>query len=213
MSNEFSINALVADLRPVRRRSAWRDVAVLAGVAGAELAAWLLLGFARPDLGEAMHHPYLPWLLASLLMMALFGAATALWSLAPERSPRAGLGWTAAGLGGALLIGGVLGAVPVSVDDVVARLNWRDGLMCVGDMIALSVVPAVVLGILARRGAPTHLGGTALASGVAAASWGAFVFAFACPANDPLYIVVWYLVGCGAMVLVAWSLIARLARW
>lgn len=213
MRNEFSIDSLVADLRPVRRRSAWQDAGVLASVAGAELAAWLLLGFARPDLAEALRSPSLVWKLGSLFGLTLLAGATASWSFAPERSPRAGLGWTAATVGFALLIGGVLGAVPVSVDDVVARLDWRDGLMCVAKMTALSVIPAAVLGVLARRGAPTDLAGTALASGLAAAGWGAFVFAFGCPANDPLYIVVWYLVGCGLTASAARFLIARIARW
>ncbi len=213
MRNEFSIDSLLVDLRPVRCRSAWRDAAVLAGVAACELGAWLLLGFGRPDLAEALRQPALRWKLGSLLLLAVLSAATALRSFAPERSARAGLGWSAAIVGLALLIGGALGAAPGSIDDVLARLDWRNGLMCVGKMTALSFTPAIALGMLARRGAPTDLGRTALACGVAAAGWGAFVFAFACPSDDPLYVVAWYLVGCGATALVAWFLIARLARW
>ena len=213
MASKVLIDGLVADLRPVRRRSDWRGAAVLAGVAGAELAGWLLLGFARPDLGDVMRQPSMMWKLGSLLALAVLGAIIALRSFAPERSPRAGLRWAAAAVGVALLIGGVLGVAPASWGDLAARLDWRHGLMCVRDMAALSVIPAVVLGVLARRGAPTHPGGTALAGGLAAAGWGAFVFAFACPADDPLYIAVWYLVGCGLTMLVAGPVIARAARW
>lgn len=213
MTNEFSLDGLVADLRPRRPRSAWRDGALLAAVAGAELAAWLLLGFTRPDLGEALRQPSLPWKLGSLAALALIAAATAVRSFTPECSPRVGLGGAMVTIGVALLIGAMLGAVPVSPGDVIARLDWRDGLMCVGKMSALSVPPAVVLGLLARRGAPTDPGGTALASGLAAAGWGAFVFAFACPANDPLYIVTWYVIGCALSAMLARALIARAARW
>lgn len=213
MASESLIDELAADLRPVRRRSDRRDAAVLAGVAGAELAGWLLLGFARPDLGDAMWEPSLWWKLGSLLALAVLGAAIALQSFAPERSPRAGLRWATVAVGVALLIGGVLGVAPASWGELSARLDWRHGLMCVRDMAVLSVIPAVALGVLARRGAPIDPGGTALASGLAAAGWGAFVFAFACPADDPLYIAVWYLVGCGLTMLVAGLAIARAARW
>jgi Negative regulator of sigma F len=40
---------------------------------------------------------------------------------------------------------------------------------------------------LIRRGASTDRAGTALAAGLASAAWGAFVFVFACPSDDPLY--------------------------
>lgn len=213
MRSEFSIDALVADLRPVRGRSLWRDVAVFAGVAMIELVLWVLLGFVRPDFAEAMQHPTLPWKLGSLFVLALLGAATALSSLAPERSPRQGLAGVAAAIGLALLIGGVIGVAPASLADVAARMDWRHGLMCVEKMTALSLPPAVVLALLARRAAPTHLGGTAMACGLAAAGWGAFVFAFACPSDDPLYIAVWYLIGCGLTALVARVVITWAARW
>ena len=49
--------------------------------------------------------------------------------------------------------------------------------------------------------------------GLAAAAWGAFVFVFACPSDDPLYIAVWYSVGCGIVVLSSRLILPRLARW
>lgn len=213
MRNEWSIDDLVADLRPVRRRAPWRDAAVLAGVAGVELAIWLLLGFARPDLAEASHGPSLFWKLGGLLLVALIGVATALASLTPERSPRIGLRGVAVAAGLALLVGGVLGAGVASIADASARLDWRHGLDCIGAMAGLSILPAVAFALLARRGAPTDIGGTALAGGLWAAAWGAFVFAFACPSDDPFYIAFWYGAGCGGIALVARSAIARVTRW
>jgi hypothetical protein len=64
-----------------------------------------------------------------------------------------------------------------------------------------------------RRGAPTDTAGTSLAVGIAAAAWGAFVFVFACPFDDPLYIAVWYTVGCGLVTILARLLLPRLVRW
>ena len=75
-------------------------------------------------------------------------------------------------------------------------------------------LPAVIgLGLLMRRGAPTDRGGTALAAGLAAAAWGAFVFVFACPFDDPFYVAVWYSLGCGAVTLFARFALPPLTRW
>jgi len=52
-----------------------------------------------------------------------------------------------------------------------------------------------------------------LTAGLAAAGWGAFVFAFACPVDDPLYVAVWYSLGCGAVTLLARLVLPHLTRW
>lgn len=213
MPIEMSIDRMVADLRPVRRHSLAGDAAVFASVAISELALWLLLGFARPDFALASHGPVLWWKLVSLGLIAYAGSAAALASLSPEITPRRGLGRIAAGIGLALVAGVTLIARIGIEGSLVARLDWPDGLMCLWKMAALSVLPAAALAILVRRGAPTDPGGTALASGLGGAGWGAFVFAFACPSDDPLYIIVWYVVGCGLVTAVSRVVIARVARW
>jgi hypothetical protein len=96
---------------------------------------------------------------------------------------------------------------------LVDRLNWRDGLQCVAKMVLLSLPAVIGLGFLMRRGAPTDLGGTALAAGIASAAWGAFVFVFACPYDDLLYTAVWYSLGCGLVTLFARLILPRLSRW
>jgi hypothetical protein len=80
-------------------------------------------------------------------------------------------------------------------------------------MVALSLPALAALGILVRRGAPTDRNGTAIAAALCSAAWGAFVFVFACPSDDPLYIVVWYTIGCGLVTLIGGVLMRRLARW
>ena len=70
---------------------------------------------------------------------------------------------------------------------------------------------ATVLGVLIRRGAPTDRAGTALAAGLSSAAWGAFVFA--CPSDDPLYIAVWYTVGCSLVTILGRAVLIRLSRW
>jgi hypothetical protein len=91
--------------------------------------------------------------------------------------------------------------------------DWANGVECASKIILLSVPPVIGLGALMRRGAPTDANSTALLVGVAAAAWGAFLFVFACPFNDPLYIVVWYTIGCGIIALLSRVILPRIARW
>ncbi len=56
-------------------------------------------------------------------------------------------------------------------------------------MAILALPPMIGMGMLMRRGAAIDAAATAVMAGLAAA-WGAFVFVFACPSNDPLYIAV-----------------------
>jgi hypothetical protein len=69
------------------------------------------------------------------------------------------------------------------------------------------------LGLLMRRGAPTDRPGSALAIGVASAGWGAFLFTFRCPHDDPLYIAVWYGLGCAIVAGLGYLALPRIARW
>ena len=112
-----------------------------------------------------------------------------------------------------LAAGWFIDASGAGLPALAARLRWRDGLGCVAKMAALSAPAVIGLGVLMRRGAATDAGGTALASGVAAAAWGAFMFVFACPFDDPLYIAVWYAVGCGLVAGLVRAVLSRLARW
>ncbi len=64
-----------------------------------------------------------------------------------------------------------------------------------------------------RRGAPTQPTRTAAAAGLAAAGFGAFVFAFHCPHDDPLYVAVWYGGAVLAVTGLARLILPRLTRW
>ena len=213
MSNDRLLEHLVADLKPVRRRTRGRDALIFSALCGVELVLFLALGFMRPDMSMAMAQPSFWWKLGSLGIIALVGGSVAILSLDPVESPRRGLRWLLALVTVCLAVGWGLDAVRDGIDALVARCDWRDGLVCVYKMVLLSVPPVVGLGLLMRRGAPTDTGGTALAVGIAAAAWGAFVFVFACPHDDPLYIAVWYAIGCGLVTLFARLVLPRLTRW
>ena len=213
MRTDRLISHLATGLKPVRRRSPGGDAALLALAGAAELALVLGLGAVRPDMPVAMEQPSFWWKLASLGVIAAVGTAVAVLSLDPVRSPRRGLRWLAALIVVCLAAGWIVDPSGAGLPGLAARLRWRDGLACVAQMAALSVPAVIGIGLLMRRGAATDAGGTALASGIAAAAWGAFVFVFACPYDDPLYLAVWYALGCSVVTGAARLLLPRLARW
>ena len=213
MRTDLLIDRLTSDLKPVRHRTALTDGAVLAVLAVIELGLFLSTGFMRPDLPSAMCMPSFWWKLISLGLIALVSGSITVLSLDPVRSPRRGLRWTAALLGVCLAFGWILDASRNGFSALYTRVDWLDGLQCLCKMVVLSVPAVIGLGVLMRRGAPTDLDGTALAAGLAAAAWGAFVFVFACPFDDPLYVAVWYSLGCGVVTFFARYTLPLLTRW
>lgn len=213
MSSESLINQLAGDLKPVRPRRLWRDMTIIAAICLAEIIVFFALGAALPDMPMKMHQPTFWWRLVSLGLIAVISGIPAILSFGPTYSPRRALRWVFVVIGVCLLTGLWFNVGSDELESLSRRIDWRDGIQCAFKMIALSIPPMVGLGVLMRRGAPTDRARSALLVGIAAATWGAFVFVFACPFNDPLYIAVWYSVGCGAIIFLSRALLPRLARW
>jgi hypothetical protein len=213
MSFDSLIDRLSGDLKPVRPPRLWRDVAIIAAICVAEIIIFFALGAALPDMPMRMLQPTFWWRLVSLGLIAVISGIPAILSFTPTYSPRRALRWLFVVIGVCLAAGLCIGVGPDDLDSLARRIDWTNGIQCAAKMIALSVPPVLGLGALMRRGAPTDGSRTALLVGIAGAAWGAFVFVFACPFNDPLYIAVWYTVGCGAAVLISRAILPRLARW
>jgi len=213
MRTDSLVNRLSQGLRPVRRRSIVREALLLLLLGVVEVTAFLGMGFMRPDMPVAMEAPSFWWKLTSMGLIAVLGAGVAIRSADPVRSPRRGLRWILVCIVAILASGWLIDASGNGLADLVRRLDWSQGLQCVWRMVALSIPPAIALGMLVRRGAPTDRSGTALAAGLSSAAWGAFVFVFECPWDDPLYIAVWYTVGCSIVTIVARAVLLRLSRW
>jgi hypothetical protein len=213
MQTDSLVDRLSRDLRPIQPRSVLREVAILVMLGLVELAAFWAMGFMRPDMPTAMATPSFWWKLTSMGLIASFGAGVAILSIDPVRSPRPGLRWMFACIALIFASGWLIDVARNGLSDLVLRIDWKHGLQCVWKMVALSIPPAIAFGILVRRGASTDRAGTALAAGLASAGWGAFVFVFACPADDPLYIAVWYTVGCGIATVLGRAALLRLSRW
>jgi hypothetical protein len=213
MSTENLIARLSENLQPVRTRSVAREATILLVLSAVEVDMFLTMGFMRPDMPTAMAAPSFWWKLVSMGLIAVLGGGIALISIDPVRSPRSGLRWILVLIAVIFASGWLVDASHDGLAHLLARLDWRHGIQCAWKMIALSVPPVIALGILIRRGAPSDRQGTALAGALAAAGWGAFVFVFACPSDDPLYIAVWYTVGCGIVTIIGQFVLSRLSRW
>ncbi len=213
MSEVRIIDRLVSDLQPVRPRRAWRDALWLAALALVELALVVRLSAPRADIAAAITAPMFWWKLASCAGLAATGAAALFALLSPEARADAGRRWmlgaaAVAGLVGVVLIG--FTALPASVQ---MTLDWREGLDCIlrVEIYALPMATATVW--LARRAAPASPRAAALAAGLASAGWGALLFAWQCPHDDPLYVVVWYGLALAVGAGLARLVLPRFLRW
>ena len=205
MSNEDLIFELSSELAPVRRRSMVREGALVLALCAAELALFLSMDVMRQDMNHMVGSPYLMWRVASFGLLAVAACMLAIRSFSPTARPRSGL-MLACALAVLAIVGGAfVGPEGLSDRRLLDRIDPASGMMCATSIFVLSLPIVALLGALMRRAAPTQPRLSALASGIAAGACGAFVFAFCCPFNDPLYVVVWYSVGCAA--------VAGAARW
>ncbi len=213
MSSDRVIDRLVSELAPVRPISLRRDALVLGALAVAEVALFVLLGQARPDLDQAMLLPSFWWKLGSMALLAVIGVVAALHSFVPTGSSRRGLRLFAIVTVLALVAGWAVDVWQAGGGAFVARLMWHNGLNCVFAMVVLSLPPAIALAIMMRRGAPTDRGASAWAAGLASAAWGTAVFVLNCPHDDPLYLAFWYIVGCAMIAFATRQILMLVARW
>jgi hypothetical protein len=181
------------------------EAGLLAGLVAIELALFLALGMMRPDMSHMGHSPYLMWRVGSLALLAVIACTVAIRSFSPTARPRRGVILICASAAVAI-IGGMF-VTPAGVSDrtLIERLDPAHGIICAGSIFVLALPVVVMLGVLMRRAAPTQPKVSAIASGIAAGTVGALVFAFCCPFNDPLYAIVWYSIGCAT--------VAGAARW
>jgi hypothetical protein len=215
MPDDPLLDRLTTDLAPVRPRRAATDLLVLGAIAVVELGLYALAGASRPDIAAAAGLASFWWKLISLGALAVVGAITAVRSLSPSTSPRPGLLLIAILVAAIFAAGWAVDAASGAGDhrDLLTRLMWRDGIDCALQVVALSMPMLIALGVLMRRGASTHMTGSAYAAGLTGAAWGAFVFVFGCPHDDAFYVAVWYLAGCLVVAAAGRIILPLIARW
>jgi hypothetical protein len=211
------IDGLVADLGPVRPRRWQPEVLMLAGLALVEILLFVTIIGVRPDMPDAMGTMPFWWKSGSLAALFLLSGAALLVSLDPATTTARRLSplWRSLAVAVPVLLaaGWLIDAGAEGRAALIARLDWREGVDCLKNVWILSLPPVVALGLLMRRGASTQPGRTALAAGLAAAGFGAFVFAFHCDHDDPLYVALWYGGAVAAVAGLARLILPRLTRW
>lgn len=210
-STDALILGLSADLPPVRRRSVRCEVGALVVLAASELALILMAGGMRPDMGGVILSPFMAWKIGGLALLAGVSCTVALRSYAPPASRRELVFAFALAL--LVMAAGVFVTnAAESGQPLIERLAPARGLRCAIAIVVLSLPLMSLLAVLMRRAAPVHPNRSALATGLAAATCGALVFTVCCPANDPLYIAVWYAAGIAAAAAAARWLLPRRFR-
>jgi hypothetical protein len=211
------IDALVADLGSVAPRRPAHEVLLIAGLILVELLLFVTLRTLRPDMPTAMATPAFWWKSAAFAVIALLALAAMLVSLDPaavnqRRSSRL---WRGVGLAVplSLALGWLIDAGASGRAALLARLEWREGVDCLLNVGLLSLPLVLLMGVLMRRGATTQPARTAAAAGLAAAAFGAVIFALHCPHDDPLYVAVWYGGAVLAVAGLARGVLPRLTRW
>ncbi len=127
----------------------------------------------------------------------------------PEAAPGAILAWLLAPVV-------ILGAAVAMELAMVPSAQWGAKLVGSNSMHCLSVIPILSIPPLAalifalREGAPRYPALTGALAGAAAAGVAATIYATNCPDDSPLFVVTWYPIATGVVVLVG-ALAGR--RW
>lgn len=213
MKLDALIERLAKDLTPVRSRRWWVDAVIMGIIAATELALLFAIGFDHWDMHRMLAQPTMGWRIVSLGSIALASGFLAIRSFDPAYSTKKAMRWLAMFIALCVIYGLIASGMPEGIAGIVRRLDWTSGVQCSSKIVLLSIPPLLALAVLGRRGAPADMRRTPLLMGLAAAAWGAFAFVFACPFNDPLYILVWYSIGCGIVTCIARLLLPRFVRW
>ena len=205
------IRDLAGDLAPVQPLPRVRFVA------GAVLLLWLAIGVVgvavlglAPTFWETLTMPLSPGgIFAGLLVAGTGGVIAALALAIPGRERLARAGFTLGGAGLAISAG--VGLV-LLVRSPLIEWRWPEGhdLSCLVNALVVGLVPALALGWFAGRAAPYRPIAIALAAATGAAALGGSVAKAACPADDPMHLMLGHVIvpAVGAFVLALPLLVA-----
>lgn len=209
---QVTIDTLVDDLRPTPGFSPARGIACVTVSALATIALVAVTMGLRPDIVAGRFDPLFLIANGVVLLLGAAAATSAVAMAGPQVGDnRDGWRWVAA----------TAALLPVSVlallgsGNMPAPVDWSSAsdLDCLLHGLAFGAVPAIVLTLWVRRGAPASPTRAGLVIGVASGSIGMLGFALHCPLQSLYHVGVWH----AAPILVA-ALAGRLAgpfllRW
>jgi hypothetical protein len=166
----------------------------------------------RPDIVSALG----TWRFAMKWIEVLVLVIVTAWAASRLSSPTTRLGTASRPLlvPALLLLTAViceLVSVPASV--WLSRAMGMNGLMCVANLIFLSIVPFGIILYALRQGAPMSPAVTGAAGGLLAGAVGAAVYAMHCMDDSPLFVAIWYTLAIGLMTLAGLLIGRYVLRW
>ena len=211
MTTEDLIRALVADRfagQGPRAALLWALVSAIAIVATL-FFSWI--GF-RDDIEAALLTVRFLFKFLIIVPLAMLSFATLLRSTAPVSEPN----WweTLLSLPLMLLVVGVaaeLLAIPRS--DWLVRLIGSNAVNCMMLIPTLACAPLALFIMTLKSGAPANSGPAGAVAGLAAGSLAAVFYATNCFDDSPLFVVTWYPLAIGSVVLAGYFAGKRFLRW
>jgi hypothetical protein len=216
MSSEFSLDSLVADLKPVRRIKPIEGLALVAG-ATAIIASIIILRYGlRLDIADGAPQPMV---VIRSGMLILLGTATAFAATAAARPAvkpsQNGWGWALAAAALLPLAALILffyhslTGMPFQPGAFDFRYApWCLGLGCGGALFMGSVLTAWL-----RKGAPTALNRAGWLVGLASGSFGAFAYSLHCPSNSIYYVGIFYTAVVAISAMIGRLIVPAAIRW
>jgi hypothetical protein len=103
--------------------------------------------------------------------------------------------------------------VTVPASEWPARAMGVNGVMCLANIIFLSVLPLTATIYALRQGAPMSPALAGAAAGLLAGALGATVFAMHCTNDSPLFVAIWYTLAIGLTAIVGLLVGQYVLRW
>jgi hypothetical protein len=186
-------------------------IAVIIGSLIAGIGFFVVIGF-RPDIATAMETTRFLFKFVVTISLAVAAIGMVL-RLARPGTPLSGWGWT-------LAIAPVLLGIAVIIElAVTPDSSWTTKMVGTNAMHCLTIVPVLAIAPLAclllalRQGAPTRPGLAGAVAGLASSGIAATFYASNCTDDSPLFVVTWYPLSVGFIVLVGYLAGSRLLRW
>lgn len=208
----FDIEALVADMKPVRRLRPLDGALIGIGMTAlAAAAVAMTLGW-RPDLVALHPEPIVILRVGTLLLLGL-ATLTALAASARPAIGERNNGWRWA-LAAALLFP-VASMILVAAGDPMPMKEIMQPAaitcMSVSTLSALAIGTALTLWL--RRGAVVQPRRAGMLTGLSAGAFGTLAYSLHCPVTSVHYIAVWYSIAILTCTLIGRLVVPRLIRW
>jgi hypothetical protein len=150
--------------------------------------------------------------LADNLVLVILAAWVALRVSRPTTNPPSAM--RALVVPALLLLGAVIyELVTTPVSAWLPRAMGTNGLMCVANIIFLSIIPLSAVVCALRQGAPMSPAVTGAAAGLLAGALGGAVFAMHCVDDSPLFVAIWYALAIGLMSMFGLLIGRHALRW